>query len=107
MGKDVIPHGIADFYYIPKYLIKRFCKIAEEFYSTKTFLEIAVCNIFGILLEKSYQYVYFKGLWGNDRSKIISYLNNAHMQIVIHPIKFTNEDNKKALIKYIDLMNDV
>ena len=59
-----IPFALADFYYIPNYFASRLCEIFKYMYMSKIFLECAVPTSLGILLNKEYQLIYIKALWG-------------------------------------------
>ena len=96
----VIGHGISDFYYLPNYFVRDFIEVAKEFYNSTVFLEQAVPSIYGILMKPIYQYIYFIALWKDDRKKWKYYLLNAHKQIVVHPIKFSDENNQKEVVKF-------
>ena len=100
-----IPKTIADFYYIPKNIIKQFLEIIEIMYNQKLFLECAVPSSFGILLLPKYQIIYFEGLWGETRKKSINYLIKDYKQITIHPIKFSNKFLIIRVDLYIDFIN--
>ena len=98
---NIIAHGISDFFYLPNNFIPEFISVATELYKYKVFLELSVPSIYGILLKPLYQFIHFSGLWDENRKKWLNYLRNAHKQIIIHPIKFSNINNQKELIKYI------
>ena len=97
---DVIGHGISDFFYLPNYFLPDFIEVAEEFYKYEVFLEQAVPSIYGIILKPLYQYIDFTGLWNDDRKNWKNYLYTAHKQIIVHPIKFSDVENRKEIIKY-------
>ena len=90
LGTFDIPTTISDFYYLPNYLVSIYCDIIEKMYASKLFLEYAVPTSFGIILSSKYQIIYFKGLWGEERKKIINYILKDYKQITIHPTKFSN-----------------
>ena len=90
LGVFNIPCAISDFYYLPNYIVPNYCKIIEEMYNSKLFLECAVPTSFGIILAPKYQIIYFQGLWGETRKKAINYLIKDIKQITIHPIKLSN-----------------
>ena len=90
LGVFDIPISISDFYYLPSYIVPRYCKIIEEMYNSQFFLECAVPTSFGILLAPKYQIIYFRGLWGQTRKEAIKYLIKDSKQITIHPIKLSN-----------------
>jgi hypothetical protein len=98
LGYYNIPTTIADFYYLPNYIVPQFCKILKELYKSKIFLECAVPTTLGIILSKEYQIINFRGLWGKERNNVVEYLHKQFNQITIHPIKFSN-------IKYRNLVN--
>ena len=105
LGKNVIPHGISDFYYIPKRLMKKFCELSVVFYKNWTFLELAVPNSLGIFMEPKYQYIYFIGLWGENRKHIMDYIHTSHAQVVVHPVKFSNDEHKELIKRYVYFKN--
>ena len=98
LGYYNIPTTIADFYYLPNYIVPQFCKILKELFKSKIFLECAVPTALGIILSKEYQIINFRGLWGKERNNVAEYLHKKFNQITIHPIKFSN-------IKYRNLVN--
>ena len=102
---DVIGHGISDFFYLPNYFLPDFIEVAEEFYKYEVFLEQAVPSIYGIILKPLYQYIDFTGLWNDDRKNWKNYLYTAHKQIIVHPIKFSDVENRKEIIKYNKFKN--
>ena len=59
LGYYEIPTSIADFYYLPKYIVSIFSKIIKEMYKSKIFLECAVASTMAIILEKEYQVSYY------------------------------------------------
>ena len=89
LGHYSIPIAIADFYYLPNYIIPKFCKILKELYKSKIFLECTVPTTFGIILSKEYQLIHFRGLWRKERNNVVEYLHKKYNQITIHPIKFS------------------
>ena len=100
-----IPEGIADFYYVPNYIAFRLCELFKVMYKSKIFLECAVPSSFGILLNKEYQLIYLRALFGQNRKKAINFLIKDYRQITIHPIKFKNIFFKKEVIQYISFIN--
>jgi len=98
LGYYNIPVTIADFYYLPNYIVPRFCKILKELYKSRIFLECAVPTTLGIILSKEYQIILFSGLWGKNRNRVVEYLHKKYNQITIHPIKFSK-------IKYRNSVN--
>ena len=102
---DVIGHGISDFFYLPKYFMTEFIEISKEFLNYEVFLEQAVPSIYGIILKPLYQYIEFSGLWNDDRKNWKNYLYTAHKQIVVHPIKFSDIESQKEIVKYILFKN--
>ena len=98
LGYYDIPTTIADFYYLPNYIVPQFCKILKELYKSKIFLECAVPTTLSIILSKEYQIINFRGLWRKERNNVVEYLYKKFNQITIHPIKFSN-------IKYRNLVN--
>jgi hypothetical protein len=98
LGDYEIPISIADFYYLPNYLVPKFCKILKEMYKLKIFLECAVPTTMGIILSKEYQIIHFIGLWAKERNNFVEYLHKKYNQITIYPIKFSN-------IRYRTLVN--
>jgi hypothetical protein len=102
LGYYDIPISNADFYYLPNFIVPKFCKILREMYNSKIFLECAVASAMGIMLYKEYQLIYFKGLWEDERNNPIDYLYKKYNQIVIHQIKFSNikYQNKINLYNY-------
>ena len=101
VGYYEIPTSIADFYYLPNFIVPKFCKILKEMYKSKIFLECAVSTAMGIILSKEYQIIHFEGLWGKDRNNVVDFLKKHFDQITVHPIKFSK-------IKYrslVDLYN--
>ena len=102
---DIMGHGISDFYYLPNYFVPDFIKIANEYYNYSIFLELTVPSIYGIIMKPKYQFVHFIGLWDKERNNWKEYLYNAHKQIIIHPIKFSDINNQKEIIKYNKFKN--
>ena len=103
--KYYIPVGLADFYYIPNNIAFRICEIFKVLYNSKIFLECAVPTSFGILLNKEYQLIHLKSLWGKNRRKAINHLIKDYKQITIHPIKFFNLYFKNNVNQYIEFIN--
>ena len=68
-------------------------------------MELAVPSIYGIISKPIYQYIYFSGLWNDNRKNWLNYLRAAHTQTVIHPIKFSDINNQKEVIKYLFFKN--
>ena len=93
-----IPKAVADFYYLPNYIVPQFCNILKEIYKSKISLEYALPTALGIILSKEYQIINFGRLWGKERNNIVEYLHKKFNKIVIHPINFSN-------IKYRNLVN--
>ena len=56
-------------------------------------------------LNKEYQLIYIKALWGEERNNAINYLIREYNQITIHAIKFSNFIFQKNVDKYIDFIN--
>ena len=102
---DIMGHGISVFYYLPNYFVPDFIKIANEYYNYSIFLELTVPSIYGIIMKPKYQFVHFIGLWDKERNNWKEYLYNAHKQIIIHPIKFSDINNQKEIIKYNQFKN--
>lgn len=100
-----LPVGIADFYYVPNYIAFRLCELFKVMYKSKIFLECAVPSSFGILLNKEYQIIYLRALFGQDRKKAINFLIKDYRQITIYPIKFKNIFFKKQVTQYIYFIN--
>ena len=105
MGYYEIAVTIADFYYLPNSLLPKFIEITEKMYESKNFLECVVPTTMGIILAKRYQLIYFVGLWGDERKEAINYLHKAYHQITVHPIKFSEIDNKIKVELYIFFIN--
>lgn len=103
----IIAHGISDFFYLPNNFIREFIPVAKELYKYTVFLELSVPSIYGILLKPVYQYIYFSGLWNDDRKNWLNYLRTADKQIVIHPIKFSDINNQKEVIRYLYFKNAI
>ena len=74
-------------------------------YDSKLFLECVVPTSMAIILSKKYQLIYFKELWGEERKEAINYLHNAFHKITVHPIKFSENDNKIKVEQYIFFIN--
>ena len=104
-NSPIIGHGISDFFYVPKYFFEEYITIAKELFNYKVFLELAVPSIYGIISKPIYQYIYFSGLWNDNRKNWLNYLRAAHTQTVIHPIKFSDINNQKEVIKYLFFKN--
>jgi len=100
LGYYNIPTTVADFYYLPNYIVPQFCKILKEFYKSRIFLECAVPTTLGIILSKEYQIIHFSGLWGKDRNNVIEYLHKKYNQITIHPIKFSKIKYRNSVNSY-------
>lgn len=98
----VLGRGISDFFYLPNYFVPDFINVAKVFYNYTVFLELAVPSIYGVLLKPKYQSVHFIGLWEEDRKKWKNYLYTSHKQIVVHPIKFSDINNQREVIKYLE-----
>lgn len=105
LGFYDIPISIADFYYIPNSIIIKFCKILEEMYNYKLFLECSIPSTMAIINFPLYQIIYFIGLWGETRNKAIDYLKKDFEQITIHPIKFSNLYFQKEVNLYNYFIN--
>ena len=105
LGSGIVAYAVSDIYYLPQQDIGNFCKMVEEFYKRKVFLETAVPTIMGIMMKPKYQIIQFAGLWGDHRNKTLSYLRTAERQVTIHPIKFSNLQYQEEVMKYIFLMN--
>lgn len=100
LGYYEIPTSIADFYYLPNYIVSIFSKIINEMYKSKIFLECAIASTLAIILEKEYQVIYFKGLWGYERNYVAQFLYKKYDQITIHPIKFSKIRNRNVVNLY-------
>ena len=105
MGYYEIPTTIADFYYLPNSILPLYFEIIEKMYNSKIFLECAVPTSMGIILYKKYQLIFFRGLWGSERKEAINYLKKAFDQITVHPIKFSQIENKIKVELYIFFTN--
>ena len=105
LGFYHIPIAISDFYYIPNFMANKFITIIKEMYNNKIFLECAVPTTMAIINYNKYQIIYFRGLWGEQRKKVINYLKRQYEQITIHPIKFSNITYQKEIILYIYFIN--
>ena len=106
-NRDIIGHGISDFFYVPNYFMSEFYVVAKELYNYKIFLELAVPSIYGILSKPIYQFIHFSGLWDDNRKNWLSYLRTAHRQTVIHPIKFSDINSQKEVVKYLFFKNAI
>lgn len=104
-NSNIIAHGISDFFYLPQNFITEFIPVATELYNYRVFLELSVPSIYGIVLKPVYQFIFFSGLWNDDRKNWLSYLRTADKQMVIHPIKFSDINNQKEVIKYLYFKN--
>ena len=82
LGYYNIPTTIADFYYLPNYIVPQICKTLKEFYKSKIFLECAVPTTLGIILSKEYRIINFRGLWGKERNNVVEYLHKKFNQII-------------------------
>jgi hypothetical protein len=82
------PIPIADFHYLPTYLVPKFCKILKKIYKSNFFFECAVPNAMGIIILKEYQIIHFVGLWTKERNNVVENLHKKYNQITIYPIKF-------------------
>lgn len=109
LGKNDVSCSFTDLYYIPKNLIQRFCILANKLYDYKIFLELAVPNIFGILLEKKYQLITFFALWNEDRENIIEFIKQERQIMSFHSFKLSNDSYRIEIKKYIDFhtLNDI
>lgn len=105
VGYYGIPTSVADFYYIPYYIVPKFLKILKEIYQSRIFLECAVASAMGIILSKEYQLIHFRGLWGKERNNVIEYLHKSYNQITIHPIKFSKIKYRNVVNLYNYFMN--
>lgn len=105
MGNYEIPVANADLYYLPNSILPQYIEIIEKMYNSKIFLECAVPTSMGIILYQKYQLIYFKGLWEEKRKDPINYLKNAFEQITVHPIKFSDIENKIKVELYIFFIN--
>lgn len=100
------PISIADFFYLPTYLVPKFCKkILKKIYKSNIFLECAVPNAMGIILLKEYQIIHFVGLWAKDRNNVVEYLHKKYNQITIYPIKFSNIRYRTIINSYNYFIN--
>ena len=98
--------GFSDLYYIPNYYISNFVKISEVMYSKKLFLECAVPISFAILSAPKNQLIYCKALWSDaERKRVINFLYDDFQQFSIHPIKFSNNEYRYGVDKYIFFIN--
>jgi hypothetical protein len=103
----IIAHGISDFFYLPNTFINEFIQVATELYNYRVFLELSVPSIYGIVSKPVYQFIRFSGLWKEDRKNWLNYLRTADKQMVIHPIKFSDINNQKEVIKYLYFKNAI
>ena len=92
-------------YYIPQYYISRFIELGREMIKSKIFLECAVQAIFAIISAPKYHIIYLRALWKDERKMCIKVLHNDFKQISIHPIKFSKDNEKKAVRKYNYFIN--
>jgi hypothetical protein len=106
-NSKIIAHGISDFFYIPNTFINEFIQVATELYNYRVFLELSVPSIYGIVSKPVYQFIRFSGLWNEDRKNWLNYLRTADKQMVIHPIKFSDINNQKEVIKYLYFKNAI
>ena len=106
-NSNIIAHGISDFFYLPNNFVPDFIKVATELYKYRVFLELSVPSIYGIVSRPVYQFIHFVGLWNEDRKNWLNYLRTADKQIVIHPIKFSDINNQKEVIKYLYFKNAI
>ena len=97
--------GFSDFYYLPNHYVTKIIDTFDKMYKSKIFLECAVPNSIGTLLASKYQIVDIRALWSKERNKVINYLFSQYDQILIHPMKFSNEINRQKLIQYIFFIN--
>ena len=106
-NSNIIAHGISDFFYITNNFISEFILVATELYNYRVFLELSVPSIYGIVSKPVYQFIHFAGLWNEDRKNWTNYLRTADKQIIIHPIKFSDINNQKEVIKYLYFKNAI
>jgi len=106
-NSNIIAHGISDFFYLPNNFISDFIIVATELYKYTVFLELSVPSIYGIVSKPVYQFIHFSGLWNDDRKNWLNYLRTADKQMVIHPIKFSDINNQKEVLKYLYFKNAI
>ena len=106
-GSSNIINILVDLIYIPNNIMTRFCDIVEKFYDLKIFLQTAIPTVLGILGLKRIQILSSLFLWKKKRNHIFYYLRDSYSIIEVHPIKFTNNLNKKLVNDYIEFINSL
>ena len=104
-GSSDIINILVDLIYLPKDIISRFCDIVENMYDLRIFLQTAIPTALGIMALKRIQLLTSIFLWKKDRKFVIKYLRDSYSFIEVHPIKFTNDLNKKLVNEYIEFIN--
>ena len=99
--------GLSDFYYIPNSFTLKISNLFDEMYKSRLFLECAVPTSFGILSSPKYQIIFIDALWGRARKKAKNFLYSRFDQIAIHPIKFSKDDSKYYVERYIFFTNAI
>ena len=106
---DKYSGAFSDFFYLPKkYLDEKIFDLFEIFSKYEVFLEIAIPTIINNIEKDKNNYQDFKNiiLWEEDRKKVNNYdyiynsFNHEH-NLIIHPIKFNENNNYKKWLQNI------
>ena len=112
---DKYSGAFSDFFYLPKkYLDKKIFDLFEIFSKYEVFLEIAIPTIINNIEKDKNNYQEFKDiiLWEEDRKKVNNYdyiynsFNHEH-NLIIHPIKFNENNNYKKWLENIFVKKNV
>ena len=106
-GSSDIMNILVDLIYFPNNEMERFCDIVENMYNLRIFIQTAIPTALGIMALKRIQILSSIFLWKEERNQIFKYLKNSHSIIEVHPIKFSNDLNKKIVNNYIEFINSL
>jgi hypothetical protein len=96
LGRNHVAYGYADFVYIPGRLTKEYIKVCRCFNDPQVFVEIAVPTILSSI-EDINNWEIYKPCWGIK--SISDYSSEVDW---VHPIKFSDQKNKKFILKFIE-----
>jgi len=99
-GESHFAYSWADFFYVPGQHSKKFIEISKCFANPEVFIEIAIPTIL-LSIEDKDRFEALHPLWTGTINSID--LQNFDVNVDwVHPIKFTNSENREFVRKVID-----